>query len=126
MLLLDEPTQGMSHSDTHDTEALIRGLSRDHGLSILLVEHDVELVMNLSDHVVVMHQGRIVEHGTARDVLLDPKEAYTRSLLAAAPASAGASSRARRGRARGSTRLPAVAASRTAGHDGGVGLWLPA
>jgi len=52
MLLLDEPTQGMSHTDTRETESLIRGLSHDHGLSILLVEHDVELVMQLSDHVV--------------------------------------------------------------------------
>ena len=63
MLLLDEPTQGMSHSDTHETEALIRRLSRDHGLTILLVEHDVELVMNLSDHVVVMHQGQKLAEG---------------------------------------------------------------
>ena len=68
MLLLDEPTQGMSHSDTHDTEALIRGLSRDHGLSILLVEHDVELVMNLSDHVVVMHQGQKLAEGSPAEV----------------------------------------------------------
>ena len=68
MLLLDEPTQGMSHSDTHDTEALIRGLSRDHGLSILLVEHDVELVMNLSDRVVVMHQGQKLAEGSPAEV----------------------------------------------------------
>ena len=68
LMLLDEPTQGMSHSDTHDTEALIRGLSRDHGLSILLVEHDVELVMNLSDHVVVMHQGQKLAEGSPAEV----------------------------------------------------------
>lgn len=68
MLLLDEPTQGMSHSDTHETEALIRRLSRDHGLTILLVEHDVELVMNLSDHVVVMHQGQKLAEGRPAEV----------------------------------------------------------
>ncbi len=68
MLLLDEPTQGMSHSDTHETEALIRRLSRDHGLTILLVEHDVELVMNLSDHVVVMHQGQKLAEGQPAEV----------------------------------------------------------
>lgn len=68
MLLLDEPTQGMSHSDTHETEALIRRLSRDHGLTILLVEHDVELVMNLSDHVVVMHQGQKLAEGKPAEV----------------------------------------------------------
>jgi len=68
MLLLDEPTQGMSHSDTHETETLIRRLSRDHGLTILLVEHDVELVMNLSDHVVVMHQGQKLAEGRPAEV----------------------------------------------------------
>lgn len=72
MLLLDEPTQGMSHTDTRETEALIRGLSRDHGLSILLVEHDVELVMQLSDHVVVMHQGQKLAEGTPAEVRANP------------------------------------------------------
>lgn len=68
LLLLDEPTQGMSHADTQDTEALIHQLSRQHGLSILLVEHDVDLVMNLSDHVVVMHQGAKLAQGTPEQV----------------------------------------------------------
>jgi branched-chain amino acid transport system ATP-binding protein len=63
MLLLDEPTQGMSHGDTRDTEVLIRRLAREDGLSILLVEHDVDLVMDLSDHVVVMHQGQKLAEG---------------------------------------------------------------
>lgn len=66
MLLLDEPTQGMSHSDTKETAELIRSLTGD--VSILLIEHDVDLVMDLSDHVVVMAQGRKIAEGTARDV----------------------------------------------------------
>lgn len=72
MLLLDEPTQGMSHTDTRETEALIRSLSREHGLSILLVEHDVDLVMRLSDHVVVMHQGQKLAQGTSAEVRANP------------------------------------------------------
>ena len=72
MLLLDEPTQGMSHCDTRETEALIRGLSRNHGLSILLVEHDVDLVMQLSDFVVVMHQGQKLAEGTPAEVRANP------------------------------------------------------
>jgi branched-chain amino acid transport system ATP-binding protein len=72
MLLLDEPTQGMSHTDTRETEALIRGLSREHGLSILLVEHDVDLVMQLSDHVVVMNQGQKLAEGTPTEVRANP------------------------------------------------------
>ena len=72
MLLLDEPTQGMSHGDTRETEALIRGLSRNYGLSILLVEHDVDLVMQLSDFVVVMHQGQKLAEGTPAEVRANP------------------------------------------------------
>ena len=72
MLLLDEPTQGMSHGDTRETESLIRGLSHNHGLSILLVEHDVDLVMQLSDLVVVMHQGQKLAEGTPAEVRANP------------------------------------------------------
>jgi branched-chain amino acid transport system ATP-binding protein len=68
MLLLDEPTQGMSHADTRDTELLIRRLASEGGLSILLVEHDVDLVMDLSDHVVVMHQGQKLAEGAPAEV----------------------------------------------------------
>ena len=71
MLLLDEPTQGMSHADTQETAALIRGLAAE-SLSILLVEHDVELVMNLSDHVLVMHQGKKLAEGTPEQVRSNP------------------------------------------------------
>ncbi|NBW79017.1 MAG: ABC transporter ATP-binding protein [Betaproteobacteria bacterium] len=73
MLLLDEPTQGMSHADTKETETLIRGLAVEHGLSILLVEHDVDLVMSLSDYVVVMHQGQKLAAGTPAVVRSNPK-----------------------------------------------------
>ncbi len=73
VLLLDEPTQGMSHADTRETGELIRGLSRDRGLTVLLVEHDVDLVMSLSDHVVVMHQGHKLAEGTPAAVRADPQ-----------------------------------------------------
>ena len=71
MLLLDEPTQGMSHTDTQETAAMIRGLAAE-SLSILLVEHDVDLVMHLSDHVVVMHQGQKLAEGPPQQVRSDP------------------------------------------------------
>jgi branched-chain amino acid transport system ATP-binding protein len=70
MLLLDEPTQGMSHADTEDTANLIRELSSE--ITILLVEHDVGLVMNLSDHVVVMNQGKKLAEGTPLEVRANP------------------------------------------------------
>lgn len=66
VLMLDEPTQGMSHADTAETAALIRSLTAE--VSILLIEHDIALVMDLSDHVVVMHQGRKLAEGSPQEV----------------------------------------------------------
>lgn len=66
VLMLDEPTQGMSHSDTEDTARMIRGLTED--VSVLLIEHDIGLVMEISDHVMVMHQGQNLAEGTPAEV----------------------------------------------------------
>jgi len=64
LLMLDEPTQGMSPAETARTEVLIKALAGQ--VTVLIVEHDVDLVMNLSDHVVVMQQGvKIAEGGPA-------------------------------------------------------------
>jgi len=70
ILLLDEPTQGMSHTDTAETAALVRSLTRD--VTVLLIEHDIGLVMELSDHVIVMHQGRKLAEGPPQTVRADP------------------------------------------------------
>lgn len=70
VLLLDEPTQGMSHGDTQDTAALIRSLASD--VTVLLIEHDIGLVMSLSDHVIVMHQGQVLAEGTPTEVRSNP------------------------------------------------------
>ena len=72
MLLLDEPTQGMSHADTQETATLIGRLASEFGLSVLLVEHDVDLVMRVSDHVVVMAQGMKIADGTPEAVRANP------------------------------------------------------
>ncbi len=66
LLLLDEPTQGMSHGDTQETAALIREISRE--VTVLLIEHDIDLVMELSEHVMVMHQGRKLAEGSPAEV----------------------------------------------------------
>lgn len=71
MLLLDEPTQGMSHGDTAETAQLIRDLAQG-DLSVLLVEHDVDLVMDLSDHVVVLNQGQRLAEGPPQEVRNNP------------------------------------------------------
>lgn len=70
VLLLDEPTQGMSHGDTEDTAALIKSLTGD--AAVLLIEHDIGLVMSLSDHVIVMHQGQKLAEGPPADIRNNP------------------------------------------------------
>ncbi len=70
LLLLDEPTQGMSHADTMDTSQLIAELGKK--VAILLIEHDVDLVMNLSKHVIVMALGSKIAEGTPDMVRSDP------------------------------------------------------
>jgi branched-chain amino acid transport system ATP-binding protein len=66
VLMLDEPTQGMSPVETAEFDALIKSLAGR--VTILLIEHDIELVMSLSDHVVVMHQGEKLFEGTPDQV----------------------------------------------------------
>jgi branched-chain amino acid transport system ATP-binding protein len=70
LLLLDEPTQGMSHGETERTAALIRSLAEN--VTIVLIEHDIGLVMSLSDHVIVMHQGQKIAEGSPGDVRGNP------------------------------------------------------
>ncbi len=70
IVLLDEPTQGMSHADTEDTAVLIRSLSDE--VTVVLIEHDIGLVMSLSDHVIVMHQGQKLAEGGPQEVRANP------------------------------------------------------
>ncbi|MBU3259530.1 ABC transporter ATP-binding protein [Roseovarius sp. PS-C2] len=70
VLMLDEPTQGMSHADTEETEEMIRSLTDS--VSILLIEHDIGIVMAVSNHVVVMHQGQKIADGTPDEVRANP------------------------------------------------------
>jgi len=66
VLLLDEPTAGMSPAETARITALIAGLDRT--LTILIVEHDMDVVFRLADRVTVLHEGRVIADGTAADV----------------------------------------------------------
>jgi branched-chain amino acid transport system ATP-binding protein len=77
LLLLDEPAAGCNPVETHELEAIIRGIVQD-GVTVLLVEHDMRLVMNVSDRIHVLANGRTLAEGTAAEVRADPNviEAY--------------------------------------------------
>lgn len=63
LLLLDEPTAGMSPFETERMVQLVTELARAHGLTVLLSEHDMDVVFGISDEVTVLHRGRVIAHG---------------------------------------------------------------
>jgi branched-chain amino acid transport system permease protein len=68
ILLLDEPTAGLTGAERRRIGDVLVELVRDHGLCILLVEHDLEFVREISSRVIVLHQGRIVLDGSVEEV----------------------------------------------------------
>jgi len=64
---------------------LLQDLQEQFGLTYLFIAHDLAVVEHVSDHILVMSKGKIVEQGTPAQILGDPKEAYTKTLLAAVP-----------------------------------------
>jgi branched-chain amino acid transport system permease protein len=70
LLLLDEPAAGLTHGEIEDLKALIRLLA-DRGVTVILVEHHVEMVMTVSEHVTVLDYGRVIASGTAAQVQND-------------------------------------------------------
>ncbi|MGO7961948.1 ABC transporter ATP-binding protein (plasmid) [Rhizobium ruizarguesonis] len=85
VLIADEPTTALDVTVQAQILRLMRELKREFGASIILITHDMGVVAEMADRVVIMQNGRIVEQGTALAVFQRPKEAYTQQLLAAVP-----------------------------------------
>ena len=75
LLLLDEPTAGMSPAETGRMVDLVTGLARARGLTVVLSEHDMDIVFGVSDEVTVLHRGRVICHGSPAEVQADPQVA---------------------------------------------------
>jgi len=73
LLMLDEPTAGMTPGETKDATSLIREIVRARGLTLLLIEHDMSVVMGISDRVAVLHFGETIAQGTPEAIRNDPK-----------------------------------------------------
>ncbi|MBB1198476.1 dipeptide ABC transporter ATP-binding protein [Curtobacterium flaccumfaciens] len=85
LVIADEPTSALDVTVQAAVLDLLAGLQREFGFGMLLISHDLAVVRQLADQVIVLRDGRIVERGSTDAVLGDPQQDYTRMLLAAAP-----------------------------------------
>jgi branched-chain amino acid transport system ATP-binding protein len=73
ILMLDEPVAGMNREETEDMARFILDVRAEWGVTVLMVEHDMGMVMDLSDHVVVLNFGQVIAQGTPAEVQADPE-----------------------------------------------------
>lgn len=85
LLICDEPTTALDVTIQAEILTLIRDLQSELNNSVIFITHDLGVVAQIADYVVVMYQGRILEIGSVHDVLKDPLHPYTKGLLAAIP-----------------------------------------
>ncbi|MEE1657184.1 ABC transporter ATP-binding protein [Microvirga sp. CF3062] len=84
LVVLDEPTSALDRSVQKEVVELLRDLQNAHGLAYVFISHDLAVVRALSDEIIVMKSGKVVERGNAEQIFDRPREEYTRDLIAAA------------------------------------------
>lgn len=85
LLIADEPTTALDVTTQAQVLGLIKELQHETGMAMILVTHDLGVVANMAEKVVVMHKGRVMESGRAEPILKDPQHPYTKQLFDAAP-----------------------------------------
>jgi peptide/nickel transport system permease protein len=85
LLIADEPTTALDVTVQSEILELLRDLQRERAMSILLVSHDLGVVADLCDRVVIMYAGQVVESGDVPSVFREPRHPYTAALLASNP-----------------------------------------
>jgi oligopeptide/dipeptide ABC transporter ATP-binding protein len=85
LIIADEPTTALDVTIQAQILKLLRDIRDEQGTAILLITHDLGVVAEICDRVVVMYAGRVLETGTVHDVFRDPQHPYTRGLFAATP-----------------------------------------
>ena len=85
LLICDEPTTALDVTTQAEILKLIAELQAEQGSAVLFITHDMGVVAEIADEVMVMHRGKLVEQGACEQVLRHPREAYTRMLLDAVP-----------------------------------------
>ncbi|MDR0193481.1 MAG: ABC transporter ATP-binding protein [Myroides sp.] len=85
LLIADEPTTALDVTVQNEIINLLKDLQKDNNMSILFISHDLNLVSSISDRILVMYKGDIVEQGGATDVFNHPQDVYTQALVASRP-----------------------------------------
>jgi len=85
LLIADEPTTALDVTIQAQILELINAIQAETGTAVMLITHDLGVVAEMADDIVVMYAGRVVESGSAREVLLQPKHPYTEGLLSSIP-----------------------------------------
>ncbi|MEO1136976.1 MAG: ABC transporter ATP-binding protein, partial [Pseudomonadota bacterium] len=86
IIVLDEATSALDIASRNHILALLQRISENRNLSLLLITHDLSVIRDIADRVMVMRAGRIIETGKTRDIFDNPQNDYTKRLIVATPA----------------------------------------